>query len=361
MLETVGVPLSSLLCIDDLPVPPSSLVEQGVYLALVDHNRVVSTWLPPSVDAPSDLVNAVIDHHADEGLYPLAELRVVTLLAGSCSSLVAGYFEQTLSGTPFGLGGQPLIPEGLATLLLSAVLIDTAGLKENGKATEKDWQAVKFLYPFSHLNPQDLLQTGHNLSITELDGASTADQEGSAKLLPDLRTWASLLSSTKRNVGSLSSEALLARDYKQFTFQHRSSSTLTLGLASVPLGLENWLTRRSPSTPWPSFLQSLREFADEHKLDVLGVMTSFKSAKGKHKRELLMFVPAGWEDVWGELVDGLEKESALDLKGWKETEAVGLDRAGAWGPGGKGCVWKQANAEASRKTVAPVLKAILEG
>ncbi|CED85193.1 Exopolyphosphatases and related proteins [Phaffia rhodozyma] len=401
VLANVSIESSSLLCVDDLPIEPAELVRQGVKLALVDHNRVTSKWIPelgssiPTGTEGSVEIEAVVDHHADEGLYKEADPRIVNTGAGSCSSLVALYFQSVLpspsgSSSPssmstVGLGGQPLIPKELATLLLSAILIDTSGLKENGKATDRDWKAVEYLYPYSHLNPDDLAKTGHDLSILESDPDSSSDEnEGSVKLLPDLLAWSALLSTTKKNVSHFSTEDLLARDYKQYSFRSPIlpiSKEITLGLASVPLGLDSWLTRSNPRTPWSSVLQSLESFATTHQLDLLGVMTTFKSKnktkvkggesggkeKSKSRRELLLFAPTtegGLELVWEDLVSRLEQEDVLDLQPWKAVANAeeGEGAGKVWGKKeATGRIWKQGNAGATRKTMAPVMKAILEG
>lgn len=80
--------------------------------ALVDHNRLGEAY---TLNNPSAKVIAVIDHHEDEGLYKDAQPRIIGP-AGSCASHVA----TLLPPTP--------LPE-VATVLLTAILIDTDGLK----------------------------------------------------------------------------------------------------------------------------------------------------------------------------------------------------------------------------------------
>jgi exopolyphosphatase len=74
-------------------------------------------------------VSEVVDHHVDEHTYPgLARTRIE--LVGSCSSLVA---DEILHAEPAGMDTD------LASLLLSAVLIDTVNLDPAaGRATDLD-------------------------------------------------------------------------------------------------------------------------------------------------------------------------------------------------------------------------------
>jgi exopolyphosphatase len=99
-------------------------------VALVDHNVLRTTYTSPSTN-----VVAVIDHHEDEGQYKdTANSRIVEP-AGSCSSLVVRSY-QSFSNL--------FIPPELSTLSLSAILIDTHGLKMGGKALDVDREAAAF-------------------------------------------------------------------------------------------------------------------------------------------------------------------------------------------------------------------------
>ncbi|KAL7417954.1 hypothetical protein BDY24DRAFT_373509 [Mrakia frigida] len=356
---------SPFLCIDDLPIQPTELVKRGVSFALVDHNRLLPTFIPPpssDLDLEPVVVKAVIDHHQDEDLYPEANPRIVSTGAGSCASLVTLYFQTHFPTNASTSSLHVPLPKELATLLLSAIMIDTGGLKAGGKATEKDIAAVEFLYPLSSLVDPTTTPVQLNSSSVSIE---------SSGIPSSLTTLTTDLLSTKRNVSHLSSLDLLSRDYKQYLHplsahllpSESQPITLRVGLATVPIGLVEWLTRPSPSTPWPSFLASLDEFTAQHDLQILGVLTSFKSLTGKtgkHKREILIYFPSGtWpgrETVWEEVVQGLERSESLNLKKWKDGE--GLEEG--WG-GGWGRVWRQGNAEATRKVTAPIMKELLEG
>lgn len=57
-------------------------------------------------------------------------------------------------------------------------------------------------------------------------------------------------------------------------------------------------------------------------------------------------------------MQGLERSESLNLKRWKDGEGLGLEEG--W-VGGWGKVWRQGNAEATRKVTAPIMKELLEG
>lgn len=291
---------------------------------LVDHNRLLPVW--HKEDGAEPKVVAVIDHHADEKLYLDASPRIIkagvvsfpsktgklchprwkqhetvgmrrschpcarccTAIAqdsiadppslrfsqdthqgaGSCASLVALHFQEHL---PSASSTHPSpIPADLANLLICSILVDTSGLKAGGKGTPLDRAAAAFLYPFSSFADSSLAAEGNFIA---------------GEVPTSLKTLSTHLSETKRNVSNLTTKQLLERDYKQYDFAsplvagEDKDGQVRLGLASVPIGLEEWWSRKEPSSPWKSFVDDLERYCVEKKLDVLGVGTSFKSAK----------------------------------------------------------------------------------
>jgi len=124
------------------------------------------------------------------------------------------------------------------------------------------------------------------------------------------------------------------------------------------------------------FRASLESWATEHKLDVLGVLTTYNSAqKGNHRRELLILVGgdptsghgqnAIAEAVANVLAEGLEGTSVLDLE---RVELNGNFKAIEGAPGdqvhakhaGYVRLWRQRNTDATRKAIAPIFRTILE-
>ncbi|KAI8989154.1 DHH phosphoesterase [Trametes punicea] len=326
-------PETDILCVDDVPVPPSQPFPSSRF-ALVDHNRLHPRF---SHDNPDARVVAVIDHHEDEGLYKdTADPRIVAVPTGSCSSLVARLFEEHPGH---------MTPE-LATLLLCSILIDTNGLRRGGKAEEADYRAASFLIPLVHALQNDAQSPGLVRQAPEA--------------MERLQELHATLQSKKASVTHLSTRDLLRRDYKEYAFTpaHTPSKEILVGLTSVPIGFKSWL----PCDP--DFWSQTEQFMVERGLTVLGILTSFrdaekvgKSGKAKHRREQ-MYVVRDDEDLAKTLFDALDKCEELELKR-KTFPEFGVHKG--FGPAFRTRIWKQKNVAATRKTTAPLVKAIIEG
>ncbi|KAJ7846370.1 hypothetical protein B0H14DRAFT_3679166 [Mycena olivaceomarginata] len=318
-LQLAGIndPQQQLLCITDLegvkPFPSTTF-------ALVDHNRLGALF---SSDNPNANVVAVVDHHEDEHLYAdSADPRKIAP-AGSCASHVASLYPREAE-----------IPRELATLLLSAIIIDTNGLVPGGKALQVDHSAALYLIPHSTLtdsisNPETLLG------------------------IPQIKNLSDILSAKKTDVSHLGAWDLLRRDYKEYTYTlnwHPSAPTIKAGLATVPLEAE------------------AQRWMEHQRLSVLGVLTSFRDArkfgkngKGKHRREMAWLVRDGTDaqtlqldDVASRLWKGLEANEELQVKKHKKMNLSKIP------PTVRARTYKQKNANATRKATAPLLKNIME-
>jgi len=350
-----------LLCVDDLPVPTESLLARGVKFALVDHNSLLGPFRTQGGASEADAVEAsvvaILDHHADDGAHAAASPRIIDTSAASCASIVASHWASRLPKGATGLGGQPLLPTEVARLLLSAILIDSNGLKAGGKANDIDWSAIEFLWPLTGM-------AAASESTPAVASISAADRTAP----PNLKELADELNEVKNNVSHLSLPDLLARDYKAYAIPSpyfQSAAEVQLGLASIPVALKAILSRETPATPWPTFVAALDAYAVQEGLTLLGVLTSFKSeTKGKRKRELLLYspahiAPAEVAGLWEAVVPRLEANELLSLGEWKPA-SLDATLAADWA-GGRGQIWSQKKAEATRKTVAPVLREILSG
>ena len=255
--------------------------------------------------------------------------------------------------SPAGKAGSP-VPLELATLLLSAILIDTAGLKEGGKATPVDYESAAFLYPLSTFSSGD---TAAAISPT------TTPQ--------NLDQISSQLLSAKFDVSHLSPHDLLLRDYKEYVLPTTSHSfpSLRVGLSTVPQSLK--ISLEKESSGWESYLQSADGYMAERNLDVEGVLTTYRTeSKGKHKRELLLIVRIGGaipdsasaRDVLRSLIEGLETSPELALVDWDRKGFGDLRGGDALDSEGRVAkVWEQGNARATRKQVAPLLVSCVTG
>ncbi|KAG1814265.1 uncharacterized protein BJ212DRAFT_1274390 [Suillus subaureus] len=318
-LAGIKYPFEELYCSGD-PMP--SQVSQ---FALVDHNVLHTRHASPTAR-----VVAVIDHHEDEGQYKdTADPRIVEP-AGSCSSLVARLY-QSSPDLP--------IPTELSMLLLSAILIDTHGLKEGGKAMDVDREAAAFLIS------QSLLE--HNEEVS----ASSDKQQ--ITHLPSVQSLSATLGEKKLSVSHLSTRDLLRRDYKEYAFSTPASKDATLssdairaGLATVPLRLSAFFA----SSSYP--VKEIQDWLAERDLSVLGILTTFRSKKGKGRREQLWIIKAD-EGIAEKLWQGLESSEELKLKR--------LDFSKFFGESYVARAYKQGNASATRKQTAPILRRLMEG
>ena len=291
-------------------------------------------------------------------IYLLASARLQSLLDPAHHSSPSISSPNGQLQTPHRVASQLLqsLPE-LATLLLSAILIDTAGLKPGGKATAVDADAANFLYPISTLGMTS--DAGSDL----LGTTSSGDSDGSKA---SISTLTAQLQEAKFNVSDMSTHDLLLRDYKEYTLPTASSQfpTVKVGLSTVPMGLKAWIERDGG---WGSLMAGIDQGMEEKGLDIEGVLTSFQNKNDKHRRELLLVMREGGalkdksevERVMRELQVGLESDLVLDLKAWDKKidgvfETPQLDSTSR-----VGMVWKQGNARATRKQVAPLLVSVV--
>lgn len=345
--ELAKLSLSDLLCIDDIRTEPSKLASS---FALVDHNSLLPFWSRPDAQ-----VVGIIDHHEDERQHLNASPRNITVPLGSCASLVAETFKESF--LPDENGATP--PQELATLLLSAIYLDTGGLKKGGKGVPIDTEAGTFLEQYA----------GHS-SLND-------PEEGPAYR----KETAKSLSEKKHSVAHLSSRDLLRRDYKEYSFTTADNSTIKVGLSTVPLGTKVWLKKEENTTP--GYRASLEAWAHERKLDVVGILNTYKSAnKGHKRRELLILVGGTLTEPLATIssddkanIDALAKALAHGLEGVDELkleeQKLKDDFGDIKGPPGEhshasevaGVVhfWRQNNTDATRKIVAPAFKSIIEG
>lgn len=326
IVEDADAPKVSLLWLNEVDLPRA--VDQGVRIALVDHNHATFRFGHASV-------TAVIDHHADEHLYKDAVPRVVTQGIGSCSSLVTTHYsnfwtDEQDDHSPTSSS----LRSSLANLLSDSILIDTVNLKRvPGKASDTDYAAYRLLLP--HLSHPSL-QSYTIASETEQSQPPTERFD--------------LLFTLKSDVTSLTSRDLLRRDYKSFTTEsnHRKA-----GLSTVVRSLTD-----QGGNQWPV---ALAAWAEEEDLDVAMILTSFETTK-KHKRrkEIAALIPRARENV--EVVRAIFErfpEAFVEkspLEPWTEEEMASLSGVP------EGCevrVWKQIETTPTRKQVAPAIVSVL--
>ena len=384
-LASLSTDQNEILCIDDLP---SLTPFPSNRFALVDHNRLLSQFAENNSDVK---VVVVLDHHEDEGLYKdTADPRMIVVPTGSASSVVTQYIRREVLDGVEGVS----IPRELSDLLLTAILVDTNGLVPGGKGELLDHEAAAFLVPRSSILGSKSEVSNPGSTPGAVSFLSTGSSETELHKLPPLRSLAEELSEKKNNISDLTSLDLLRRDYKQYAWTPSSSWTssstqpIQVGLSTVPLDLRDWFLRDLTSTPSSDselvFWNSIDSFINQRGLDVLGILTTFRK-HGKHRRQALFVINSTSEQ---EKISGLEKRIQEGLEGseqlalkqkeisdmiskylskhlkkekGKREEIAKQIKDGKENVKHKIHLYKQGNAKATRKVVAPLLKQIVEG
>lgn len=242
-------------------------------------------------------VVSILDHHVDEGQHPEATRRTIAfvddraLVASTCTLVAEALYDR------------PSIPSSLALLLLGVILLDSINLSETaGKVTDRDRKAVQWL---SQYTPADYQTTAQHTQLFE--------RLQSAKFDPDF--WA-----------SLSVYDALRLDYKDFGGGW--------GLSSVAL----WKTQVD---------DDVVRFMNDKTLDFLGVLWAQPQEDGSLRRELIWCAN---KSVWSDSqLDALyehcnRQDLQLKLLCESTTHPTLTLRH-----------YSQANVQASRKQVAPIL------
>ncbi|KAH8990734.1 DHH phosphoesterase [Lactarius akahatsu] len=295
--------------------------------ALVDHNTLTGRF------AAYERVRvvAIIDHHEDEKHHLDASPRIIEVPTGSCSSLVARLIKKEW---PEGMS------RAVARLLLSAILIDTGGLKAGGKAETADREVAPFLLERAELTSEGV--------------GTLVDNQG----MKGVKELTKTLEAKKDSVDHLGARDLLRRDYKEYRFvpSWNAEGTLVVGLASVPRGIK--AITGGDEKGGKVLGAACVAWLQEKGLDMLGVLTSWKD-KGKHRREMVWVVRDD-KEAKQRLWKGLEGSKELKLQRKEGKKYVDGMESGV-GKGLKVRVYEQGNAHATRKVTAPLIRVIVEG
>ncbi|CAE6408478.1 unnamed protein product [Rhizoctonia solani] len=321
---------SDLLTIDEITAS-TKLEDLRSSYALVDHNKLLPKFLAKEGPlASAERVTAIFDHHQDELAHRNANPLII-YPAGSCASIVTDYFKPRLPPAP--TPGDAIID--VFTLLLTAITIDTSGLKDHGKTTESDTAAADYLYQHTPF------------------GRATTEGGGPNKERKTLSELADILVDSKRDVSRLSGHDLLRRDYKEFEWHDSKGALVRVGLSTVPMGLKHWIERDGKKQFW----DDQEAWIKERSLAVSGVLTTFRTrTKNKHKREMLLVFPQTEQVADAptglelKLYTGIESDTKLGAEP-KDIPGIESKRAKAW---------EQTEKQATRKQIAPAIKAIVE-
>lgn len=250
------------------------------------------------LESYSPNVVKVIDHHppAQESVANKPGVSTTMETVGSCSSLVAHELlkdENYTMETP------------AATLLLSAILLDTGNLQVAARVTEADKSAVEEL---SKLVASSFNRESHFQEMFQ----------------------------ARFDISNLTVKQVLERDYKQCT-----EKGFTVGFSSVTALLTEFLSRDTVNS---DFL----EFQSHHELDAFVVLGISMSGPTEVHRQIAVFQPEGVSQEFSEsIANMLEAEDSLKCER--------LDNI----PGFRGVLLDQRNTDMSRKQVLPLVTAFI--
>ncbi|KAL9054104.1 MAG: hypothetical protein Q9162_004361 [Coniocarpon cinnabarinum] len=353
LLDIVGVSEGDLVTGDEVAASlrPMAATEEGesreeepdIHVILVDHNKPVNFF-----SGTTRHIHGCVDHHVDEGVIPSsANPRIITLEAGSCTSLVVQdvrteWDELSASAqnsgaanaqADSGIGTEDeAMRRGwdaqLAKLALASILIDTNNLQDSSKTRDVDREGVAYLTAKIDLAPPG-------------KGGGVFDRQ---RFFEDIRE-------AKSNLDALSVEQVLRKDYKEFEIIGKR-----LGTSSVVKPL-SWMARKAEtegSSDVDGLASVLKAFAHERRLDVFVVLTAaVHGLNNEFQRELMIHL-----ELVGSDGSGIEKplprhwqsrlEEALKLEPSQEA------RTQANGAGLR--IWRQHDLSKSRKQIAPFLR-----
>ncbi len=216
LFKEAGIEIGNLLFVDEVDLDRLQEKNQ-LRLTLVDHNKLAA-----SQSKYEGLIEAILDHHEDEGLYPWSESRTIEPV-GSTASLIA---EKILQAKP------ELIDEGTGKLLLGTILLDTVNLDPKAK----------------RVTPKDEQIAGVLLKRIAADQESLFDK----------------LQSEKFNVSSLETYDLLRKDYKEWQM-----GSVKCGIGSVLMPLKAWIEKD------PDITAGFESYRKERGLDLLLAMNAY--------------------------------------------------------------------------------------
>jgi exopolyphosphatase len=350
LLPHANVDSETLITLDDLPPSDSlksKLLPENTNWILVDHN-VLQGNLGSHY---SERVHGVIDHHDDEHKVPNdtgSEPRIIEK-SGSCSSIVTNYCREAwdaISAQAVSSGvamarddashsnndaaSASLWDAQVAKLVLASVLIDTANLQNQDKVTKHDTDAVHYLEAKIAASTQDSKRFDRDQFFKEISDA-------------------------KEDIGQLKLHDMLRKDYKQW-----SEGTQVLGISSIVKNID-FLADKAVEEQYgenksENFLLAVKAFAEDRRLGMFAIMTTFTSAKGEFRRELFLSA-TNTECVQAALRFAKNSTTQLGLTRWHGSiENIDRSEDICWHR-----IWQQGQVQHSRKQVAPLLRQAMSG
>ena len=330
-----NISTSQLITLNDLP--DRFRQPENVRWILVDHNKLQGKL----GDEYSSHVHGVIDHHEEENAITRdtgSEPRVIEK-CGSCTSLVVRYCKSAwdgISSSSLSSGaahaqGEAAVDDSavtqgwdaqIAKMALASILIDTANLKAPGKVQQVDREAVEYLEAKIQMSAKDAKSWSCDQYFVEIDEA-------------------------KRDIGHLSLDEILQKDYKQWT-----ENGMNLGMSSVVKTLEFLVKKAESGSSKSPFAEELQRFMNERGLSIYAIMTTSITTKGEFQRQLLLQTNKAASSVASRFAERAIPD--LKLQGL-EVEGIATQGTPA-GDGLRSSIWMQKDVTKSRKQIGPLLR-----
>jgi exopolyphosphatase len=311
-----------LLTIEELPEDPETLSDDIKGIVLVDHPAPLRLWS----SAP---ILSIFDHHEDRGAGPDAQPRIFEKVA-SCTTLVARQMLDELEQLP----EEYHLPHELLELILSAVAVDSGGLKG---AMGADRETADRILRRSAWRGADL-----DSKMGELD-----DDLGAAK----------------KDIHHLGLRDLLRRDWKGDLVDTPSprTPTVSLGFSSIPYSLDEQIQNKTNFKELFDWFAIESAWTAQLGADVSVALNKYKDRdENGNKRKVREIVLVVRHDVridgrqadslFRAVVDAVERSEELQVKPWHRADELGRRQM----------VWTHYNGSAGRKVVRPIIEAAVE-
>jgi exopolyphosphatase len=362
LLDLVGIDIQKLLYLDDAIVKDNLLIPSAstsseqdpdvssLSITLVDHNRLrhMFSHLNP-------YVTEIIDHHQDEGYHGhvvaeygkrnIAFANGHATVASTCTLVAERLFENMPAAADADAEVSDSIDGALGLSLLGVILLDSINMSpEAKKGTPRDEEAIQQLFK-------------------RTDWASFAESTTTAPSLVDEATIAKIFPNGRSNMpnrkalfetligaksdpkfwSDMSAMNCLRIDYKKFIVDNDNDKSISIGLSSVIITMDDLLTKEG-------FIDSMKSFIASEDVKLFGVLgVTFDN--GKPERELLL---AGNDD---NIVDSFSQfllehsdAAAMEIVEREDCRDVITSQDSM-----RMRVFRQGNAKGSRKQIAPLL------
>lgn len=247
LLKAHSITEDHLLFLDDLDVLAS------LQLVLVDHCGLQGDTLIDLYEKKKIEVVGIIDHHADEHRFTLANPRIIRT-NGSCSSLVFNYWHEQLRSKNVDLSE-------IVSLLLGPLLIDTTNL--SAKVEEGDEKAFA--------QYKSILEAGP-IALENATYAGTIDP---------YKDFYKQLKTAKKDWAGFSFHDVLRKDYKLFDF-----NGYRFGFSSCGKSISWILSKFSEE----EIVKTLLTLKREARLDAIVITTSYtQSENEQYTREFCFY------------------------------------------------------------------------